>query len=235
VHKAHTYKTPTVAVGLIPLLLFLTTSCQQTQALNKNKTASSKVAIKLERVIPPVKIPSGKENIRYGFIDRSGQFVIEPKFLGASCFKGGLASVITDKGYAYIDKSGRFVTPPGEYIAYHGGNCDDTWPNYAEGLYRVKQIFRVSGTKDDDTKSFAGYVNAQGKLVISLAPYYADDFSDGMARRKNKKRANDAVILHVRRNMATLIPQAKSLFRLSLIEPKTFGRVSPAWVLSALK
>jgi WG containing repeat len=182
VHKAHTYKTTTVAVGLIPLLLFLTTSCQQTQALNKNKTASSKVAIKLERVIPPVKIPSGKENIRYGFIDRSGQFVIEPKFLGASCFKGGLASVITDKGYAYIDKSGRFVTPPGEYIAYHGGNCDDTWPNYAEGLYRVKQIFRVSGTKDDDTKSFAGYVNAQGKLVISLAPYYADDFSDGMAR-----------------------------------------------------
>jgi hypothetical protein len=198
--------TTTVYVGLVlALQLMLTTSCQQTQALSKNETASPKAAVKLERVKPSIILKPGEENIKYGFIDRSGKFVIEPKFIGAGCFKGGLASVITDKGHAYIDKSGRFVTQPGEYVTYHGGGCDETWPNYAEGLHQVTRYFKVPGAKTDDELTYSGYVNAQGKLVIPLAHYYADDFSDGMAQITVKidisqeeleegKRRNDATV-----------------------------------------
>jgi hypothetical protein len=204
--KAYTFKAITVIVGLmLALQPLLTTSCQQTQASSKNETASPKTAVKLERVMPTIKLNPGEENIRYGFIDKSGKFVIKPQFLGASCFKGGLASVTTDKGYAYIDKSGRFVTQPGEYVTRHGGNCDDTWPNYAEGLHQVKRYFKASGAKTDDALTYSGYVNAQGKLVIPFAHYYADDFSDGMAQitveadvsqeeLEEGKRRNDATV-----------------------------------------
>jgi WG containing repeat len=201
------YKTTTVGVGLLlAIQTFLITSCQQMQALSKSKTASPKAAVKLERVLPTIKLKPGEENIRYGFIDRSGQFVIEPKFLSAGCFKGGIAPVITAKGHAYIDKSGRFVNQPGEYVTGHGGNCDDTWPNYAEGLHKVSRYFKVSGANDDDEQSYFGYVNAQGKLVIPLVQYsYAHDFSDDMARisvhteisqeeLEESKRRNDATV-----------------------------------------
>jgi flagellar hook protein FlgE len=198
--------TTTVYVGLmLALQLMLTTSCQQTQALSKNESVAPKAAQKLELVKPSIILKPGEENIRYGFIDHNGQFVIEPKFIGAGCFEGGLASVITDKGHAYIDKSGRFVTQPGEYVTGHRGNCDDTWPNYAEGLHKVTRYFKVSGAKTDDELTYSGYVNAQGKLVIPLAHYYADDFSDGMAQitvekdvsqeeLEESKRRNDATV-----------------------------------------
>jgi hypothetical protein len=180
--KAHTYETATVAVGLLFLQSLLITSCQQIQASSKNEPASPKAAVKLERVVPTIKLNPGEESIRYGFINKSGQFLIKPQFLGASCFKGGIASVITEKGHAYIDKLGRFVTQPGEYVTYHVGNCDDTWPNYVEGLHKVTRYFKVSGAKTDNELTYSGYVNTQGKLVIPLVHYYADDFLEGMAQ-----------------------------------------------------
>jgi hypothetical protein len=198
--------TTTVYVGLmLALKLMLTTSCQQTQALSKNEPVAPNTPEKLEPVVTSFVPERGKENWRYGFIDRSGQFVIEPKFKAAGCFKGGLAPVITDQGQAYIDKAGRLVTKPGEYITGHDTNCDDAWPDYAEGLHQVGRDFKVSGAKNNDIKSYTGYVNTQGKLVIPLAPYYAEDFSDGMARisthidvsqeeLEESKRRNDATV-----------------------------------------
>jgi hypothetical protein len=196
--------TTTVYVGLmLALQLMLTTSCQQTQALSKDEPVAPNTPEKLEPVATSFVPERGKENWRYGFINRSGQFVIEPKFRSVGCFKGGLAPVVTDKGDTYIDKLGRFVTKPGEYITGHYNNCDDAWPNYAEGLHKVTRYFKLPGAKTDDELTYSGYVNAQGKLVIPLAHYYADDFSDGMAQITVKtdvsqeeleegKRRNDA-------------------------------------------
>jgi WG containing repeat len=160
-------------------------SCQQIKIISKNGSVSSKAsAIPQPEITPHVE--PGNENLKYGFIDRTGQFVITPKFRVASCFKGGLAPVITDKGHAFLNKGGQFITNPGEFITTHGGNCDDTWPNYLEGLYSVWNNFRLPGAKDShqpEIQSYFGYVNAKGKLVIPLVQYsYAEDFSDGMAK-----------------------------------------------------
>jgi hypothetical protein len=179
---------------LLPVLVVMViTACQQTKASDPVAEAKALIPdpsepLQFETKPYVYKPEEGKENYRYGFIDRSGKFVIPPKFLSAYCFKGGLASVTTDAGDTYVDKTGRFVTKPGEY--YTGpknSSCDDNWPNYhAEGLYLISKKTKVPESKGSQSKqqvsSANGYVNARGKLVIPLKPYYADDFSEGMAQ-----------------------------------------------------
>ena len=172
-------------------------SCQQQQVLSKDSKASPRSfppGTKFEyRIrVPPSSLQQPSEKIvkkelRYGFIDKTGQFVISPRFKVADCFKGGLASVITNSGHAYINRASKFITKPGEYITAHGGDCADTWPNLAEGLHVVWRDIQMpmphESTVNSETQSYFGYVNSQGKLVIPLrAIVYAEDFSDGMAR-----------------------------------------------------
>jgi hypothetical protein len=47
----------------------------------------------------------------YGYIDRTGEWVIEPRFLEAKPFSEGLAPVRTENGWGYIDICGIVVTP----------------------------------------------------------------------------------------------------------------------------
>lgn len=56
----------------------------------------------------------------WGFIDKSGNYVIPPKFISAECFSDGLSLVcILERSgknkkyaYGYIDKTGKFVIKP---------------------------------------------------------------------------------------------------------------------------
>jgi hypothetical protein len=51
-----------------------------------------------------------KARPKWGFIDASGEFVLEPRFLAANDFRGGLASVtLSDGKKAYIDTTGATV------------------------------------------------------------------------------------------------------------------------------
>ena len=47
----------------------------------------------------------------YGYIDKTGQMVIEPQFYGAYPFYEGLAAVVLDEdgAVAYIDRTGELV------------------------------------------------------------------------------------------------------------------------------
>ena len=189
--------TATVALGFVLSLQTILTSCQQPKALSEDTLVlprSFPPGTKFEYRIPvppsSLQQPSGKtgkKELRYGFINKTGQFVIPPKFKSAGCFKGALAPVITDGGHAYIDKSGTFVTKPGEYVTFHSGNCSDTWPNYVEGLHPIFKRVQIPSAKGNisqpEIRSDYSYVNTTGKILISLAPgAYGEDFSDGMAR-----------------------------------------------------
>ncbi len=48
---------------------------------------------------------------RYGYIDRKGQWVIDPYYLEAKPFNEGLAPVRLEQGWGYIDINGTHVTP----------------------------------------------------------------------------------------------------------------------------
>ncbi len=49
---------------------------------------------------------------KYGFADKSGGLVIEPRFDSAEGFSEGLAAVKIDEKYGYIDKAGKWVIEP---------------------------------------------------------------------------------------------------------------------------
>jgi hypothetical protein len=110
--------------------------------------------------------PTPTDNgIRYGYIDKTGKFVIPPKYLEARPFKNGAASVTTAKGKTYVNREGKELAPPGLYTEtdFIEGGCD------SKGFCAVVK------------NNLMGYIDMTGKLVIPLQPYGFGIFHDGLA------------------------------------------------------
>lgn len=113
-------------------------------------------------------------NGRWGFIDETGKYAIEAKFVMVNPFSEGLAAVEFKENsnayrtVGYMDQSGRIVIPPqfnGEGSVSAGG--------FSEGLAAVKVY------KDNLDKW--GYIDKSGKTVIELQFAAAGPFSEGRA------------------------------------------------------
>ncbi len=107
--------------------------------------------------------PDGK---KWGFIDKTGKFVIEPMFQGEGSFSEGLAAVSPDgKKWGFIDKTGKFVIEPSI-----DGACGKTVLKFDEGLFCAK------------TDNREGFINRQGKMVIDTSGFLiAEEFHEGLA------------------------------------------------------
>jgi len=112
-------------------------------------------------------------NGQWGFIDETGKYVIEAKFVMVKPFSEGLAAVVfkqTENAYhtvGYIDHSGRVVIPP--QFSGDGGVGER---GFSEGLAAVKVY------KDRDRW---GYIDKSGKFVIEPQFAAAGPFSEGRA------------------------------------------------------
>jgi hypothetical protein len=136
-----------IGIYLLPLLIF---SC------NKNSAV-----INRGMSLFPI-IYEGK----YGFIDSSGNVIIEPQFLAVGGFTEGLAFARIKGTYGYIDFTGEFVIPP---------QFDYATP-FSEGIAIVYS----------DGKPF--YIDLKGQKVFESE--YADlgPFMDGRAIVKTNSR-----------------------------------------------
>jgi hypothetical protein len=109
---------------------------------------------------------------RWGFIDQTGKYVIEAKFIMVKSFSEGLAAVIfkeNENAYrnlGYIDQTGRSVIPP----QFSGEGAAS---GFSEGLAAVN----VNVGKTDKW----GYIDKSGKLVIEPQFAAAGPFSEGRA------------------------------------------------------
>lgn len=95
---------------------------------------------------------SEKPGSGVGFVDRSGTFVIPPRYAFVQPFSEGLAAVKEDELWGYIDKQGKTVIAP----AY----CD---PEDPRGGYFHEGLAFVC---DPKTKLY-GFIGRDGKFVIS--------------------------------------------------------------------
>src|SRR5258708_5028138 len=82
---------------------------------------------------------------KFGYIDRSGKFIINPQFEGAGRYSEGLAPVMTGGKWGYIDKQSKTVIAPQFEQA----------SSYSEDRAHVKMGGRF------------GYIDKSGRLVIN--------------------------------------------------------------------
>ncbi|MDK2801281.1 MAG: hypothetical protein PWP27_1831 [Clostridiales bacterium] len=108
----------------------------------------------------------------YGYIDKTGEFVIEPKFLSCDIFSEGLAAAMPqgEGKYGYIDKTGNIVIEPNYTLAFP----------FSDGLALV-----MSETESD---ARYGYIDKTGNYIVEPKFYGAESFSEGLALvyEKNK-------------------------------------------------
>ncbi|MBX3245175.1 MAG: WG repeat-containing protein, partial [Acidobacteria bacterium] len=99
---------------------------------------------------------------RWGFIDKTGNAVIDTKFSDITEFRDGIAAANTDPyqpKYGFIDKKGNWVIKP----QFENAN------QFSDGLARVF----INGKY--------GFIDKSGKLVIKPEYSWALNFSDGLA------------------------------------------------------
>ena len=114
----------------------------------------------------------------WGFINKKGEIVIQPKFYKALDFQGGVAKVIVgkfgqDNNQGFIDTNGNFIfnskfNLAGEFseelIPVEFGGRDE---KISEGVFK-----NISGKW--------GYVDKSGNIVIEPQFDHADEFSEGL-------------------------------------------------------
>jgi hypothetical protein len=104
----------------------------------------------------------GELDGKWGYIDHSGQFVIEPRFVDLANFSEGLAAVVPKGGggYGYIDKTGAWAIKP---------QFGHAW-EFSEGLAAV-----------ENRAGKWGFIDASGKMAIPFQFDAAHHFSEGRA------------------------------------------------------
>jgi hypothetical protein len=98
----------------------------------------------------------------WGYIDKSGTWVIQPQFQAAYPFSGTLARVKKNGEWGYINQSGEPVIDTDYGFSYRSG--------YSQGLAIVTRNQRW------------GFLNERGDTVIPLQYQWAAEFSEGLAR-----------------------------------------------------
>ncbi|HED6736107.1 TPA: WG repeat-containing protein, partial [Campylobacter coli] len=97
---------------------------------------------------------------QWSFLDKNGEFAIEPKFDNLGVFSEGLAGVGLNGKYGFIDKSGKIVIEP----------KFDNLGVFSEGLAGVG----LNGKY--------GFIDKNGEFVIKPKFDEAWDFSEGLAK-----------------------------------------------------
>lgn len=108
---------------------------------------------------------------KWGYVDKTGKFIINPQFDEVGDFSGGLAPVRMNDSWGYIDKTGKYVVNPSYASAkeFHGNLAlitnDNLW-SY------IDQKGKVVWTEKPDTSITAiknSDVNFQGKPNIKIS------------------------------------------------------------------
>jgi hypothetical protein len=107
---------------------------------------------------PFLKTPENK----WGYIDKTGKFAIEPEFEQAGCFASGLARVKTAEGFRFVNRKGQFV-----------GKAFAEARDFSDGMAAVSFNNEPAGKW--------GYLDTSGQMVIEPQFDVVANFSEGHA------------------------------------------------------
>lgn len=169
------------------------------EILNLQKNNTTGTNTKITRNYPnnnsilfPIQI-----NNTFGFIDKNGSLLVEPRFEDAREFHDGLAGVKVNGKWGYIDYSGNIVIQPtlsAPYIFENGfapfksnglyGFIDKRGniaipPKFSDVRGFSEGLALVTETQGSDKKY--GYINIKGEYVITPQFSKAGSFNQGLA------------------------------------------------------
>lgn len=141
----------------------------------------------------PGPFPYSADGTLFGYVDLSGEFVIEPQFQFAGEFNDGLAVVSLEQKYGYIDPDGQIVIEPQfDYadvfsedlaaVTVEGkvGFIDKTGQIVIEPQFDYTDAFH-EGLASVSLDGKTGYIDQTGKIVIAPQFEFANAFSEGLA------------------------------------------------------
>lgn len=106
---------------------------------------------------------------KLGFIDATGEFVIDPQFRSVSDFSEGLAMVTLDDEKNYlINEKGEMVIASDDFLIVD---------NFHDGLAQIK----VPSLSGDCSPCNAGFIDINGEIVIKPIYCEVNAFSEGLA------------------------------------------------------
>jgi len=113
-----------------------------------------------------------------GYVNKSWELVIQPKFAAAAPFAEGLARVAVIESemekLGFIDKKGDFAIPPKFNTDFDfRRNSSD----FSEGLAALSEGLNPSRTHEE---TFV-YIDKKGEIVLATEFFYAGEFHDGLA------------------------------------------------------
>lgn len=148
-----------------------------------------------------IPVESGK---KWGYINKKGEYIINPQFQDASFFRDGLARVISSDGKTgYINEDGKYAIPAKfkngthfteglAFVVSDGGypTCIDKSGEIKFSLKQAKYAVSFSeGLAVIVTaEGKFGFVDKTGKTVINPQFDEANPFSEGLARFKQKDK-----------------------------------------------
>ena len=122
------------------------------------------------------KLTNWRDYKGYGYIDKTGEMVIEPQFNFAGQFHEGVARVqdAETKKYGIIDKTGNVVIP----LEYGRNNNGAYVHEPSDGLILAY----------DEPNGYWGYFDTKGNIAIPFQYASADDFHAGYAKVRLGKK-----------------------------------------------
>lgn len=160
-----------------------------------NISCSNKSNIKL--------IPVQSED-KWGYINKKGEYIINPQFKDADFFRDGLAKVTGPDGkVGFIDEKGKYIiptqykdaTPFSDGLAFvvNDGGYPTCIDKSGKTIFTLKQAKHVTSFKEDSavfvTKDMKfGFVDKTGKIVINAQFDEANYFCEGLAAIKLKDK-----------------------------------------------
>src|SRR6185369_3780940 len=114
---------------------------------------------------------SQSEGNKWGYINRSGNWIVRPQYEFADDFSEGLAGVVVNGKYGFINKQGELVIP-----AHFDLRRERRHPELLISAGRFKE-----GLAAVAVDRLYGYINKQGTFAVQPRFFTAQAFSEGLA------------------------------------------------------
>lgn len=138
-----------------------------------------------------------ESNKKWGFVDKKGLWIIQPKYQNARDFKEGVGAIQKGSKWGFISASGKLsIKPKFGYVQ-----------DFSEGKAAVLSYKQLAGTnRNDHLQRKWGYIDKSGEFAIPYTFRNANNFDGGFALVSNWNQQEKEIYMIDTSGKATSVP-----------------------------